>query len=217
MLLTTTCGPSASQGQQKIPTIQTIKQVVIFILNAPATISTTDLAPGLNVNSNTSVPNVSGLVTTNDSVTTQVVPPQQVLHPQFQECNFNLVTPIKYQILNRLLRDHANRNKVNYVVQGFRSGFSLKYNGPLENRQPKNLLSAFCHADKLWSSIMKEVQLGQMLGPFLVQPLDPLICSLVGMVNKQDLQEMRHITHLSHLRGRSINAFIDPEDAQIHY
>ena len=56
-----------------------------------------------------------------------------------------------------------------------------------------------------------------MLGPFLVQPLDPLICSLVGMVNKRDSQEMRHITHLSHQRGRSINAFIDPEDAQMHY
>ena len=56
-----------------------------------------------------------------------------------------------------------------------------------------------------------------MLGPFPVQPLDLLICSPVGMVNKQDLQEMRCITHLSHLRGRSINAFIDPEDAQMHY
>ena len=56
-----------------------------------------------------------------------------------------------------------------------------------------------------------------MLGPFPLQPLDPLICSLVGMVNKWDLQEMRCITHLSHLRGKSINAFIDPKDAQMHY
>ena len=28
---------------------------------------------------------------------------------------------------------------------------------------------------------------------------------------------MRHITHLSHPRGRSINAYINPEDAQTHY
>ena len=56
-----------------------------------------------------------------------------------------------------------------------------------------------------------------MLRPFPVQPLDPLICLPVGMVNKWDSQEMRHITHLSHLTGRSINAFIDPEDAQMHY
>ena len=56
-----------------------------------------------------------------------------------------------------------------------------------------------------------------MLGPFLVQPLDPLICSPVGMVEKRDSQEMRCITHLSHPRGRSINAYVDPEDAQTHY
>ena len=56
-----------------------------------------------------------------------------------------------------------------------------------------------------------------MLGPFLVQPLDPLICLPVGMVNKWDWQEMRCITHLSHPRARSINAFIDPEDGQMHY
>ena len=64
---------------------------------------------------------------------------------------------------------------------------------------------------------MKEVRLGQIIGPFLVQPLNPVICLPVGMVNKQDSQEMRCITHLSHPRGRSINAFIDPEDAQTHY
>ena len=56
-----------------------------------------------------------------------------------------------------------------------------------------------------------------MLGPFPVQPLDQLICSPVGMVEKQDSQEMRCITHLNHPRGRSINTYIDPEDAQTHY
>ena len=37
------------------------------------------------------------------------------------------------------------------------------------------------------------------------------------MVEKQDSEEMRHITHISHPMGRSINAYIDPEDAQTHY
>ena len=174
MLLTTTCGPSASQGQQKIPTTPTIKQVVIFVLNTPATISTTDRALGSNVNSNTSVSSVTRLATTKASVTIRARPPQQVLHPQLRECTFSPVTPVNYLILNRLLRDHPNRSKVhaeklilvahkghthkvNNVVQGFQAGFSLKYNGLLEKRQPKNLLSAYRHADKLWDSIMKEV------------------------------------------------------------
>ena len=120
-------------------------------------------------------------------------------------------------MLNKLLQDHPNRSKVDYVVKGFQFGFSLKYKGPLENRQPKNLLSAYQHADKLWASLIKEVGLGLMVGPFPVQPLDPLICSPVGIVEKQDSEGMRQITILSHPRGRSINAYIDPEDAQTHY
>ena len=104
-----------------------------------------------------------------------------------------------------------------YIVKGFQFGFSLKYKGPLENRQSKNLLSTYQHSDKLWASLMKEVCLGCILGPFLVQPLDPLICSLVGMVKKRDSDEMHRITHLSHSRGRSINVYIDPEDTQKHY
>ena len=103
------------------------------------------------------------------------------------------------------------------MVKGFQFGFLLKNKGPLDNRQPKSLLSAYQHVDKLWASLIKEVSLGCMLGPFLVQPSDPLICSPVCMAEKQDLQEIRHITHLSHPRGRSINAYIDPEDAQTHY
>ena len=174
-------------------------------------------APGSNVNFNTNVPSVSSLVTTNDSATIQEDLPAPVLHPQLHEHTFNPVTLIKYQILNRLLRDHPNRSKVDYVVQGFCFGFSLKYNGPLENRQPKNLLSAYHHADKLWVSIMQEVHLGCMLGPFPVQPIDPLICLLVGMVPKHGSQEMRHITHLSHPWGQSINTFINQEDVQTHY
>ena len=52
-------------------------------------------------------------------------------------------------------------------------------------------------------------KLGSMLGPFLVQPMDSLICSLVGMVEKRDSDEMHRITHLSHPRGQSINAYIE--------
>ena len=48
------------------------------------------------------------------------------------------------------------------------------------------------------------------------QPIVPLICSLVGMVEKNSL-DMRCITHLSYPKGSSINAFIDPADAETHY
>ena len=197
--------------------IQISREDQIFIPKGLVTTSTTSLAPGPSASFNISVPNVSEQAITNASATTQSITTNPALHLQLQGQTFQLVTPIKFQVLNKLLRDHSNRSKVDYVIKSFQFGFSLEYNGPLENRQPKNLLSAYQHADKLRSSLIKEVKLGDMLGPFPVQPLDPLICSQVGMVEKQDSQKMRHITHLSHPRGRSINAYIDPEDAQTHY
>ena len=56
-----------------------------------------------------------------------------------------------------------------------------------------------------------------MLGSFEVQPIFPLICSLVDMVDKKNSTAMHHITHLSHPQGSSINSFIAPEDAETHY
>ena len=64
---------------------------------------------------------------------------------------------------------------------------------------------------------MKEFKLGRMLGPFLVQPLNPLICIPVGMLEKKNSMDMRRITHLSYPQGLSINSFIDPEDCRTNY
>ena len=64
---------------------------------------------------------------------------------------------------------------------------------------------------------MKEVQLGQMISPFQVQPLYLLICSPVGMVLKKKSTTMRRITHLSYPLGGSVNSYIAPEDVQMHY
>ena len=74
----------------------------------------------------------------------------------------------------------------------------MKYNEQRENRQACNLPAAFSYPEKLWDSVMKEVKSGRMLGPFLVQPIDPLICSPVGMVEKKNSTDMHRITHLSH-------------------
>ena len=77
--------------------------------------------------------------------------------------------------------------------------------------------NSFFLPKKVWDSAMKEVQLGRMLGPFPLQPLDPLICSPVGMVEKKNSTDMCRITHLNYPWGASINSFIDPEDCKANY
>ena len=106
---------------------------------------------------------------------------------------------------------------VNYAITSFKQGFLLKYQGPRVNRQPQNLKSAFQFKDKLWDSLMKEVHLGRMIGPFSSQPIEPLICSSVGMVKKKNSLEIRRVMHLSYPKGSFINTFIDPADAETHY
>ena len=118
------------------------------------------LEPGASLNTNAQ--SVSRQATINDSATTEAATTNPVLHPQLQEQTFKPVTPIKYQMLDKLLQDHPNRKKVDYVVKVFQYGFSLKYNGPRENHQPCNLPTGFSYLEKLWDSVMKEVKLGRM-------------------------------------------------------
>ena len=119
--------------------------------------------------------------------------------------------------LEQMLVGHPNHKLVQKIVDGFHFGYSLKYNSPRLNRQPRNLPIVFTHSKDLWQSVMKEVNLGRMLSPFQVQPIFPLICSPVGMVEKKNSTAMHHITYLSHPQGSSINSFIAPEDAEMHY
>ena len=130
---------------------------------------------------------------------------------------FQPVTPVQLDKLKQLLIGHPNHDLVYKIVQGFQTGFSLKYTSPRLNRQPRNLLTEHIHHEQLWQSLMKEFKLGRMLGSFQVQPIYPLICSPVGMVEKKNSMVMHHIIHLSHPQGSSINSFIVPEDAETHY
>ena len=63
---------------------------------------------------------------------------------------------------------------------------------------------------------MKEVKLGRILGPFLVQPLDPLIYSPVDMVEKNSTN-IHRILHLSYPKEKLGNSFISPDNSQTHY
>ena len=140
-------------------------------------------------------------------------------HPhwlQLQESTFRPVTLVQVDRLKQLLQGHPNRKLVQKVVHGFQFGFPLKDNGPRVNIQPHNLRTAFTHSHQLWKSVMKKVSLGCMLSPFEVQPICPLICSPVGMVEK-NFTAVHHITHLSHPQSSSINSFIAPENAETHY
>ena len=135
-------------------------------------------ARGPSVNSHINVENVFILDTHNLNTKRgqQIISDQhQMLTAQLDEWVFWPETSIKVNQLEHLLWCNPNRNLVNKVVSSFQTGFLLNYPGPRLNRQPHNLPMAFSFLEKLWASLMKEVKLDCMLGPILVQTLDPLI------------------------------------------
>ena len=219
--MTTACGPCVFLAQAEMATIpvsyhQLPSRRMIEQITKPAMISISRGALDLSADSHINATNASSLATINGNVLNSSL--QE--HPhwlQLNESTFHPVTPVRVDKLEQILEGHPNHKLVQRVVDGFRFGYSLRYNGLRVNRQPRNLPTAFTHSTELWQSMMKEVNLGRMLGPFKVQPIFPLICSPVSMGEKKNSTTMHRITHLSHPQGSSINSFITPEDAETHY
>ena len=102
------------------------------------------------------------------------------------------------------------------LSDGFRTGFKIKYNGPREGRESKNLKSALANKEALLEKLNKEISLGRIAGPFTSYPIPNLIVSPVGLVPKSD-GGWRMITHLSYPEGFSVNAGIDQVFCSVQY
>lgn len=126
-------------------------------------------------------------------------------------------TPIKIGALNNYLDLYPLQNIAAELRDGFTFGFRLNYNGPRYHRESSNLVSAFEHKIELKEKILKEINLGRIVGPFDNLPIPNLQISPIGIVPKSDGVSWRLITHLSFPRGMGINDFIDEKYCTVHY
>ena len=113
--------------------------------------------------------------------------------------------------------------KINYLVSGFRHGFSIGYEGPTNVKltsENLNLRGLGTKTD-LWNKIMKEVQAKRYAGPFKDIPFENYIQSPLGLVPKDGGTKTRLIFHLSYPRGadppRSVNGNTPPEKCKVQY
>jgi len=118
--------------------------------------------------------------------------------------------------LEQILKDYENLEDAILILNGFKNGFRIQYTGPRIARTSKNLLSAHTLKLETKEKLLKEVNLGRMLGPFSKRPISNLQTSPIGLVPKSS-SGWRLITHLSYPEGSSINDFIDPEICQVKY
>ena len=89
-------------------------------------------------------------------------------------------------------------NETKFLVEGFKNGFDLGYQGP-KNRKDRSNNIPLQVGDKreIWDKIMKEVSHKRVAGPFDQLPFEYYIQSPIGLVPKANNQT-RLIFHLSY-------------------
>ena len=134
----------------------------------------------------------------------------------------NIVTPVNVDRHEHLLKESGfDSEKLEYLVNGFRYGFSLKYEGPLigKTRTAPNLKLRVGTKYDIWNKVMTEVQAGRYAGPFKGRPpFENFAQSPIGLVPKDKGKKTKLIFHLSYPKtGDSVNAGIPKRYTSVVY
>ena len=81
----------------------------------------------------------------------------------------NIITPVDVNKLKDLLiKSNYPKEKSEFLIEGFSSGFELKYQGQRSclRREAPNLRICIGTLTDLWNKVIKEVKLGRYAGPF---------------------------------------------------
>ena len=96
----------------------------------------------------------------------------------------SIVTPLNVNRFEEFLRHYQyDRAESEFLIDGFRNGFDIGYQGPTEwKSKSENIPLTIGSKDDLWCKIMKEVKAGQVAGPSDSIPCDNYIQSPIGLV-----------------------------------
>ena len=112
-------------------------------------------------------------------------------------------TPVKAEVLNELLiKTQYNPKERDFLVEGFRHGFTLGYQGPENRRDTSHNIPITPRVGsklEMWDKVMKKVELKRYLGPWEENniPFENFVQSPIGLVPK-DGGKTRLIFHLSY-------------------
>lgn len=81
----------------------------------------------------------------------------------------SVVTPINADKFAEYLQDYDPALS-NFLIEGFKSGFRIPYQGPHVFRLSKNLASLQGNEGVLWQKLNNEIELGRVAGPFSSPP-----------------------------------------------
>ena len=110
---------------------------------------------------------------------------EEILEYQEHEWQ-DIITPIKvHQFEEIFVQSGYDSGKMQQLIEGFSTGFSLGYEGP-EDRQDESNNLPFHIGDhlQLFNKVMKEVKEHRYTGPFDRPPTEQFIQSPIGLVPK---------------------------------
>ena len=117
----------------------------------------------------------------------------------------NIYTPVDADKLEQILKQYNyDPKKTEFLVSGFRNGFTLGYEGEenVKLTAPNLKFQPGVGSEtELWNKVMKEVKALRYAGPYEQIPFkDKFIQSPIGLVPKNGGINTRLIFHLSHPR-----------------
>ena len=137
--------------------------------------------------------------------------------------NYNLqeiVTPVNANKFEQLLleTEYCPR-KTRFLINGFKNGFSLCFEGNREvTRYAPNLKIRVGSKEEIWNKVMKEVAAKRYAGPYTEVPFKHFMQSPIGLVPKDKGTKTRLIFHLSYPRnGHSVNSGISRNLCTVKY
>ena len=132
-----------------------------------------------------------------------------LLQKPFNIPSVSSVSPIKIDNLILQLCCHPDRQKIDYVLNGFCYGFRLEFHPEITTLKSAkaNCPSAVQHPSVIIEYLAKEVSLGRLFGPTPVPVLDSLQINRFGVIPKKD-GGWRLILDLSFPFGHSVNDWI---------
>ena len=125
-------------------------------------------------------------------------------------------TPIVIPALRHLLLAHPDRDFVDFLIDGFSSGFSIGVHGVISQGCTPNLRSARDNPDAVSAAIAKEIDRGHTHGPFSTPPFSLFHASPIGVVDKKD-GTYRLILDLSNNHAGSVNEGISIDEFAVSY
>ena len=132
-----------------------------------------------------------------------------------------MVTPVDVEELEKLLQDsNYDPEKSQRLVEGFRSGFTLGYEGRQDVKiTSPNLKFSIGDEIELWNKVMTEVKELRYAGPFeKILFEEGYIQSPIRLVPKDNGTSTRLIFHLSYPRtGDSVNSGIPFNKCTVKY